>query len=197
MKITLSPSNPFPIDAKAHFWELLNDNVKYELHLYFGAPDGKTIIELLKTGVVKKAIGLDANSEIVKKSKPLMPSNIDLITISVDQKLPFPNDTFSSVSLFGVLEHIYDQGKLLRELNRVTKKGGIMVVSVPGKHFFSFLDMGNWKFVFPQIHRLFITIFKGKVYYESRYLSNKDGLIGDIEAKKAWHQHFSKVLFFF
>ncbi len=192
MKIKLNSSNPFPINAKAHFWELLNENEKSELHLDFGAHDGKVIIELVRTGVVKKAIGLDANTEVVKSSQPLLPPNVELVSITVGQKLPFQDETFSSASLFGVLEHIHDQDKILNELKRVTKKGGLIVVAVPGKHFFSFMNMGNWKFVFPRIHRLFISKWKGENYYQSRYAANKDGLIGDIEAKKAWHQHFGK-----
>ena len=193
MKSNFSPSNPFPISAKAHFWEMLNQDGKSQLHLDFGAHDGKTIIDLVRNGVVKKAIGLDANSAVVKKSQTSLPENVELVTITVGEKLPFPDETFSSVSLFGVLEHIHDQDKLLKELNRVTKKGGLFVVAVPGKHFFSFMDMGNWKFVFPRTHRVFVTTWKGKEYYQGRYAANKDGLIGDIEAEKAWHQHFSKI----
>ena len=192
MKRKLSPSNPFTINAKAHFWEILKDDGKSELHLDFGAHDGKAIIDLVSTGAVKKAIGLDANSEVVKRSQPLLPENVELVTITVGEKLPFPDETFSSVSLFGVLEHIHDQDKLLKELNRVTKKGGLFVVAVPGKHFFSFMDMGNWKFVFPRAHKFFVITWKGKEYYQNRYATNKDGLIGDIEAEKAWHQHFGK-----
>lgn len=192
MKRKLSPLNPFPINAKAHFWEVLNNNGTSELHLDFGAHDGKIISDLVRTGVVKKAIGLDANSEVVKKSQDLLPENVELITINVGEKIPFPNETFTSVSLFGVLEHVLDQDKLLKELYRVTRKGGLFVVAVPGKHFFSFMDMGNWKFVFPGVHKFFITTWKGEEYYQNRYAANKDGLIGDIEAGKAWHQHFAK-----
>lgn len=191
MKQKLSSSNPFPISAKAHFWELLNNN-RSELHLDFGAHDGKVIAEFVKSGVVFKAIGLDANSEVVTKSQGTLPLNVELHTITVGDKIPFPDEAFTSVSVFGVLEHVYDQDKLLKELNRVTKKGGFFIVSVPGKHFFSFMDFGNWKFVFPKTHKLFICSWKGKDYYQHRYVTNKDGLIGDIEAKKAWHQHFGK-----
>ena len=192
MKKKLSLSNPFPINAKSHFWEVLNEDGTSELHLDFGSHDGKAIAELVKSGLVKKAIGLDANSVVVEKSQASLPVNVELITIIVGEKIPFPDETFTSVSLFGVLEHVLDQDKLLKELNRVTKKGGLFVVAVPGKHFFSFMDMGNWKFVFPRTHKFFVTTWKGKEYYRNRYAANKDGLIGDIEAEKAWHQHFSK-----
>lgn len=192
MRTKLSPSNPFPINAKAHFWEVLHNNGVSELHLDFGAHDGKAIAALVKSGAVKKAIGLDANSEVVKKSQSALPENVELVTIIVGEKIPYPDETFTSVSLFGVLEHVLDQDKLLLELNRVTKKGGLFVVAVPGKHFFSFMDMGNWKFVFPRLHKFFVVTWKGKEYYNNRYAANKDGLIGDIEAEKAWHQHFGK-----
>ena len=192
MKRKLSPSNPFPINAKSHFWEVLHEDGISELHLDFGSHDGKAIAELVKSGVVKKAIGLDANSEVVEKSQGSLPANVELVTIIVGEKIPYPDETFTSVSLFGVLEHVLDQDKLLKELSRVTKKGGLFVVAVPGKHFFSFMDMGNWKFVFPRTHKFFVETLKDKAYYESRYVKNTDGLIGDIESEKSWHQHFSK-----
>ena len=130
MKKKLSLSNPFPINAKSHFWEVLNEDGTSELHLDFGSHDGKAIAELVKSGVVKKAIGLDANSEVVKKSQGSLPANVELCTITEGEKIPFPDETFTSVSLFGVLEHVLDQDKLLRELNRVTKKGGFFVLPI-------------------------------------------------------------------
>jgi hypothetical protein len=66
------------------------------------------------------------------------------------------------------------------------------MIAVPGKHLFSFLDMGNWKFVFPRAHRAYYQLLFGNQAYVSRYSENSDGLIGDIEAEKSWHEHFSK-----
>jgi SAM-dependent methyltransferase len=93
--------------------------------------------------------------------------------------------------MIGVLEHIYDQSHIIKELKRVTRPGGDILFAVPGQHLFSFLDMGNWKFLFPRVHRLFYRIWKSDEAYISRYSANKDGLIGDIEVEKSWHQHFS------
>ena len=192
MNRKLSDGNPFQINAKSHFWEILKEKGGSDLHLDFGAHDGKAIVDLVSSGVVKKAIGLDANSGVVKASQFNLPANVELMEIKKGEKIPFPDETFSSVSLFGVLEHVHDQNKLLLELNRVTKRGGLFAVAVPGKHFFSFMDMGNWKFVFPKTHKFFVETLKDKAYYESRYVKNTDGLIGDIESEKSWHQHFSK-----
>jgi hypothetical protein len=70
--------------------------------------------------------------------------------------------------------------------------GGIIVVTVPGQHLFSFLDMGNLKFRFPGLHRWFYCLRHSREEYEYRYVSNPDGLIGDVSAKKRWHEHFSR-----
>ena len=45
--------------------------------------------------------------------------------------LPFPNSNFDSVVSFEVLEHVPDPKKSLLELNRVLKKDGFLLVSVP------------------------------------------------------------------
>jgi SAM-dependent methyltransferase len=92
-----------------------------------------------------------------------------------------------------VLEHIFDQGHIIEEIKRVTRPGGEILFAVPGKHLFSFLDMGNWKFAFPKTHRVFYKLTHSEAEYVSRYTANKDGLIGDIEAEKSWHQHFSQT----
>src|SRR5690606_2915101 len=127
------------------------------------------------------------------KAQPLLPSNVELKLIKKGAPLPFPDRHFTSSSIVGVLEHIYDQSRILKELHRVTTEGGLFMVAAPGKHFFSFLDMGIWKFVFPMLHRLFYTLSFGREAYISRYVENVDGLIGDIEAEKSWHEHFSKA----
>ncbi len=46
-------------------------------------------------------------------------------------RLPFPNDRFDAVGSFTVLEHIEDPAQSLREMIRVTKPGGIIVVACP------------------------------------------------------------------
>jgi hypothetical protein len=54
------------------------------------------------------------------------------------------------------------------------------------------LDMGNWKFVFPRLHEWYICRTKGKEYFKIHYSENPDGLYGDVEREKFWHEHFSK-----
>ena len=53
--------------------------------------------------------------------------------------------------------------------------------------------MGNWKFIFPKLREWYITCTKGKAHFKSNYSESPDGLYGDVEKEKFWHQHFSKT----
>lgn len=86
----------------------------------------------------------------------------------------------------------FDYSEPLAEVNRVLKDGGKLIVTVPGQHLFSFLDIGNFKFRFPRLHRWYYSLKHTREEYEYRYVSNPDGLIGDISVKKRWHEHFSR-----
>jgi len=192
MKQKISKSNPFSLNAHGHFWEYLNKNGSSNLHLDFGTNSGLKLNEYAKSKVIKSAIGVDAQEDIVKKYQHLLSSQVTLQPIKVGAPLPFNDRTFDSSSIFGVLEHVLNQEQLLQEVRRVTKCGGLLVVSVPGKHLFSFLDMGNWKFIFPRAHKFIYSLIYGNKAYEIRYEKNPFGLHGDIEKEKGWHQHFSK-----
>lgn len=47
------------------------------------------------------------------------------------ERLPFPHDCFDAAVCCDVLEHVQRPAKVLRELKRVVKKGGVIVVRVP------------------------------------------------------------------
>ena len=107
--------------------------------------------------------------------------------------MPFDDASFDSITVLDVLEHVYEQTELLKELNRLLKNKGRLVVTVPGRHLFSFLDMGNFKFRFPRLHRWYYRLKHTQGEYERRYVANPDGLIGDISSKKRWHEHFNRA----
>ena len=203
MKQAILKNNPFskvidgvPPFGKAFLWEKLNDwksqNGNSAYIADYGAYNGSMLKSIFVSGIIDKSIGFELNKEVVEANKNLLPNSVQLTLINKNPVLPVADDTFDALSMIGVLEHIYDQSYILDELNRVIKKGGIFVVQVPGKHLFSFLDFGNWKFVFPRIHQIYYELKYSKVAYHERYVECKNGLIGDIEKEKAWHQHFSQ-----
>lgn len=58
------------------------------------------------------------------------------VVADIEKELPFENDTFDEILTEHVLEHMHDLDSLLRELHRITKKGGLIKIFVP--HFSNF-----------------------------------------------------------
>jgi SAM-dependent methyltransferase len=56
--------------------------------------------------------------------------NVEFIVTSADV-LPFPDEHLDTILLLEVLEHLVDDGAALREMSRVLRPGGRLVVSVP------------------------------------------------------------------
>jgi SAM-dependent methyltransferase len=168
MHTRISSDNPYGHDRWGFAWEYVpRDGVA---HLDFGCHKG-AFLSALKSKGIGRLVGVD---------------------VSEKGKLPFDEGSFDSATVLDVLEHVYDQVELLVELNRVLKDGGRLVVTVPGRHLFSFLDIGNYKFRFPRLHRWYYCRRHSQEAYEHRYVSNPDGLIGDISEKKRWHEHFGR-----
>lgn len=190
MQTKISKNNPFGPDRYGFLWEALRP-LSVEKHIDYGAYDGRVIRTLVDTGCVQHAVGVDVNKKVVSKNRHLMPDGVELHLVERGKPLPFEDDTFDSASLLDVLEHVADQEAVLSEIRRVLKPGGRLIVTVPGKHLFSFLDTGNFKFRFPQLHRFLYLMRHSEADYYLRYVDNPDGLIGDIEREKAWHEHFS------
>ncbi|MDA9112780.1 class I SAM-dependent methyltransferase [Gammaproteobacteria bacterium] len=198
MKQKLNSKNPYKNSinskfngSKAYLSEflLLTSN---NYHLDFGAHDGELISTLKKKNLISSGIGLDANREVVEANHSQMPEGVELKAININTSLPFNDSSFDSISIIGVIEHVVEQKRLIKELHRILIPGGSILVAVPGKHFFSFLDMGNWKFVFPRLHERYIVLTKGEQFFKDHYSHNPNGLYGDVEIEKFWHEHFKK-----
>lgn len=120
-----------------------------------------------------------------------VPAGAELVHIRRTVPLPFGAGGFSSASLLDVLEHVHEQRALLGEICRVVVPGGVVIVTVPRQHLFSFLDVGNFKFLFPRLHRWHDCRRHSREEYHQRHVADPDGLIGDISARKRWHEHFT------
>ncbi len=189
MKTIPSAENPFGADRYGYLWEALRPRRRGR-HLDFGAYDGAVLRRLLTTGVIEEGIGVDVNRSSLSSSA-LGQEGMSLVSIGKGEQLPFPERHFDSISILDVIEHIHDQKRVLDEMRRVLKDDGIMIITVPRKHVFSFLDLGNLKFRFPRAHRIFFTLLNSREEYKRRYVDCENGLFGDIEVEKMWHQHFS------
>jgi len=78
-----------------------------------------------------------------------------LIKADVTKKLPFNSNSIDVIVLGGVIEHLENPLKALREMNRVLKKGGILLMETPNPYFipvlFSDLIM-NLRYYFKDTH---------------------------------------------
>ncbi len=79
-------------------------------------------------------IGLDVNKDSLKTTRNTHDQIIDCIQMSAE-KIGFKENTFDGILMIEVLEHIPDHKKALREINRILKPGGRLVLTVPNKLF--------------------------------------------------------------
>lgn len=191
MRTAISIDNPFGFDRYGFLWEKLRNLPSYK-HLDYGAYDGKVLGELVRTGVVDVGIGVDLNKDVVRNINPICDQNISVLPIEKNAQLPFEDEYFDTISILDVLEHVGDQKSVLDEIFRVLKNEGYLIVTVPKKHIFSFLDVGNFKFIFPKMHKFFYELKHSKMEYHRRYVQCENGMFGDIDIEKMWHQHFSE-----
>ena len=187
MDTTIHPDNPLGHSRHGFAWEHVP--ATSTRHLDFGCYRGHLLDALRRKGVVE-VVGVDASSDAIDEGKRLYPQVV-LHHLPANANLPFEDKSFTSITLLDVLEHVADQKALLDELHRVLTDDGMLIVTVPKQHLFSFLDMGNLKFRFPTLHRWFFCLRHSRKEYEYRYISNPDGLVGDVSAEKRWHEHFT------
>lgn len=80
-----------------------------------------------------KIWGVDLNNDYLKKADKL-DGKVKLIRADVS-KLPFEDNYFDKVIASEILEHVEDDSKALREIFRVLRPGGRLIVTVPNKNY--------------------------------------------------------------
>lgn len=95
--------------------------------LDLGCGDGR--FALFTFGGKKLEVGLDRNrKEVIKARKTRAYKKIVVADAS---NIPFADGSFGSVISNSVLEHVENLDKVLTEVARILKKGGILVLTVP------------------------------------------------------------------
>jgi SAM-dependent methyltransferase len=97
--------------------------------LDIGCGFGGMLLELRRYG---PEFGLDVSTDALQTC---LRRGISRVFIGSAYALPMPDATFDLVSMFDCLEHLDDDGAVLRECRRVIRPGGHVVISVPAYNF--------------------------------------------------------------
>lgn len=76
---------------------------------------------------LKSGIGVDYKVQEMKIGK------IETIKMVITDALPFADESFDVITMLAVLEHLSDPLSMVKEIGRVLKKNGRLVMTVPSK----------------------------------------------------------------
>lgn len=119
-----------------------------------GCANGYYTLDLSKKGF--KVTGIDLSKKNIEvcqlRAKNLKLDNIDFYTADLENLSSFKDNQFDGVISFATLRYVPDVVKALKELYRVTKKGGTVIVDYPNKYspWFIVFQRFAWKYILPQ-----------------------------------------------
>lgn len=102
---------------------------KDEHVLDYGCGDGQQA-SLIQRRCAARVVGVDISSiavELARKRNPALRFEV----VEDGKPLPFEKESFDVVFAGDVIEHVLDVPTLLQEWNRVTKQGGLLIVTTP------------------------------------------------------------------
>ena len=180
-------SNPFAHHPTRR-WSFAFDALRRcdGVHLDVGVGDGEFLTELRRSG--RDAIGVDVHAGYLAELR--RQGDAPLVRIGHRDAWPFRDNSVASVSMLDTLEHVADESIALAEAFRVLAHGGTLVVTVPARHAFSFLDPDNAKLRYPNVHRIAYTARRGSQRYERRFGDLSDGLRGDLSVERDEHTNY-------
>jgi SAM-dependent methyltransferase len=185
----VQPFGRHPLQRYAFAWTHLA--VLQGPHLEIGVGTGE-FAGPLQAGTGREVFAVDVHPEYVEAVRRFYPE-ICVVKTGLRDRLPFGDAAFSSVALLDVLEHCADESALLAEAFRVLRPGGTLVVTVPRRHVFSWLDPDNAKYRWPRLHRAVYTRRFGDAAYTARFIDLTDGLRGDMAANRREHTNYTNA----
>jgi len=128
----------------------------------------------------KETYGIDLNNDSIYIAKKRYPQ-INFLKCSIEQT-SFSNEFFDTVIASEILEHTKSDVETLNEIFRILKPNGQLIITVPHKGLFSFMDTLNYMYYFNKYVPL---LYNCIIYFAENRFKKK---ISNIENK---HKHYS------
>lgn len=150
---------------KSHTWRTIANSAAYLERrleaglslLDVGCGPGTITVEFADRLAPGRVVGLDAAAEVIERASSEFPRpNLEFV-VGDGYALPFDDDTFDIAHAHQTLQHVADPVRMLRELRRVVKPGGIVAardVDYAGTIWFPQLPgLDAWIDLYERVHR--------------------------------------------
>lgn len=118
---------------------------KGERILDLGCGDGFYLFLLSNLDLSLNLYGADYDKNALNSArKNLDLGKVNFVYADLMKKLPFPNNFFDGIVMSEIMEHLPDDIKGMREVKRVLKKTGRLLLSVPHINYPFLWDPINW-----------------------------------------------------
>lgn len=186
----MSKNNPFVKEQNYRYslaYQITPAGTKRLLDI--GCGEGKFLGGLRQKADQLYGVDVDANKiQLAGENYPF----VNFSCVSDVKKLAFKDQFFEVVTLLDVLEHLDDEKATIKEIGRLLKPNGLLILSVPNQGLFSFIDPGNLKFIAPNFHRwLYCSFFGRQQEYLEKFGKRKEELFGDFVSRQSYHRHYA------
>ena len=117
---------------------------KTEKIIDLGCGTGYYLFLLSNLGVKLNLVGFDYDEKAIEEARDnLKKKSIDFIIGNL-HRMPFEDKSFDKAVMSEVLEHVEEDVAVLKEVHRILKPNGVIVISVPSINYPFFWDPFNW-----------------------------------------------------
>ncbi|MEX6687088.1 bifunctional 2-polyprenyl-6-hydroxyphenol methylase/3-demethylubiquinol 3-O-methyltransferase UbiG [Danxiaibacter flavus] len=151
--------NPWRVGYAARVLEKLNIDAKNKKALEVGSGGGILAEEICKMGF--STTGIDPADESLETARNhARAEGLSIVyEKGTGEQIPYPDQSFDCVFCCDVLEHVRDLPKVISEISRVLKSGGVFIYDTLNRTFVSKLvaikiwqEWKRWAFMPPNLH---------------------------------------------